>query len=602
MGYAVYHMEKGKSYAGGIGKHIDRLAGKDNYNTFKHADPTKKHLNKTYLINEYCNKPLVLAIDARIKQGYTYHKQIRKDAIRYMTHVMTGSHEEIIEIFKNKATADTWVQANIDWMSEKYGKENIVRFTLHLDEKTPHIHAITVPITKDGGLSAKAYMGNKKDMRELQTDYAKKMESFSLNRGLMRVGVKHETATEYYARNTRIDREVQVQQGAVIEPKKVLYFTTNTDEMHTQNKDLSKKLVELTNELKQKKKSNEILENSLYKATDRITKQDQKIKEHEELLKDDVQLRNLALKAKLKNLALAEKLLKKVYTKAISILDVNSIVHFNHIRLEYNQEKEILEVHKVSGETEKILEYTREKTINILNTLKLNYSRFKSTVFKAIEKQLSRATDYISFKEKMRFDERLVVHDANKKENIEISHVQYRYRRIVLDVDSSKKILTQIDKNVVNEKIKGSFSLSDIERKLQFSFELNYNEKSKTIQASKPNDNVKLEYSEDETLNILRHIDNNRNELKKRFENDVLNYYKGEIVKGNKADKTLIIDDAIRKFAPTKEMMSNNVWDAIRKLGSEKENIEKILHQKVEEIDKEIQLKTNRKNDFEINF
>uniref|UniRef100_UPI002265EDA3 plasmid recombination protein n=1 Tax=Klebsiella michiganensis TaxID=1134687 RepID=UPI002265EDA3 len=38
----------------------------------------------------------------------------------------------------------------MDWLAEKYGRENILVSSIHLDEKTPHMSAFVVPITKDG--------------------------------------------------------------------------------------------------------------------------------------------------------------------------------------------------------------------------------------------------------------------------------------------------------------------------------------------------------------------------------------------------------------------------------------------------------------------
>jgi len=254
MGFAVYHMEKGNGGAGGIGRHIDRIESKYGYTSFQHSDESKRPLNQNYILNDHCNKPLSKAIEDRIKEGYTQTRLIRKDAVKFQTHVLTGSHEEMKKIFEDKATSDKWVQENINWMCKKYGKENIVRFTLHMDERTPHIHAITVPITKDGGLSAKSYANGKKELRMLQTDYAKSMECFGLERGLERVGIRHESAQEYYARNKRLDELMNNPQIKVIEPKKGL-FKTNIDELYKQNQYFSKLIVSnslLLNEQKNK--------------------------------------------------------------------------------------------------------------------------------------------------------------------------------------------------------------------------------------------------------------------------------------------------------------------------------------------------------------
>lgn len=237
MGFAVYHMEKGKGGSGGIGRHIDRIESKYGYTTYEHANVSMRDQNKEFILNEHCKKPLTKAIEDRIKEGYTQAKEIRKDAVKFQTHILTGSHEEMKDIFSSKATADKWLKENMDWICERYGKENIVRFTLHMDEKTPHIHAITVPITNDGRLSAKSYADGKKALREMQTDYAQRMEQFGLERGVERVGVKHESALEYYARNKKVDEYINQPNIKPIEPKKS-FLRTNIDEIYKQNQDL----------------------------------------------------------------------------------------------------------------------------------------------------------------------------------------------------------------------------------------------------------------------------------------------------------------------------------------------------------------------------
>lgn len=198
MGFAVYHTEKGKTSSGGIGNHIDRKVGAEH--SYRHADPERRHLNQIYHVNDYCKMPLHKAIEGRIKEGYKAKKGIRSDAVKYQTHVVTGTHEDMVRIFSKKETAEAWLKANYAFMVREFGKENIVRFILHRDERTPHIHVVTIPLTKDGRLSAKEVMGNRKDMQERQDRYADAMKIFGLDRGIRNTGIKHESAKEYYAR------------------------------------------------------------------------------------------------------------------------------------------------------------------------------------------------------------------------------------------------------------------------------------------------------------------------------------------------------------------------------------------------------------------
>ncbi len=53
------------------------------------------------------------------------------------------------EFFKNIADReDQWVQAAIDFLADRFGRENVVHVSLHKDETTTHLHAIVVPLVK----------------------------------------------------------------------------------------------------------------------------------------------------------------------------------------------------------------------------------------------------------------------------------------------------------------------------------------------------------------------------------------------------------------------------------------------------------------------
>lgn len=182
MGYAVFHATKGSGAGGKLGAHIDR--DQSQAQTFKSADPERKHLNVDLLNDGFSMMKLSKAIDEKIKQGYKGKKAIRKDAVKFLPMVMTGSHKEMKEIFADKIKADEWVRANYHFACKEFGAENIVRATLHLDEKTPHLHIVAVPLTKDGRLSAKEVFGDIKALSERQDRYAEAMKPFGLERGV----------------------------------------------------------------------------------------------------------------------------------------------------------------------------------------------------------------------------------------------------------------------------------------------------------------------------------------------------------------------------------------------------------------------------------
>lgn len=204
MSYAVYHAEKGAVSPGGIGKHIDREPGAEH--TYQHSDPERRDLNQNILLNEHCKKALHTAISDRISEGYSAKnkagelKAIRKDAVKYTTHILTGSHEQMKKIEADPNIRKAWIDKNLEFIKNEYGEKNIVRFSVHRDEKTMHIHAVTVPLTEDGRLSAKELLGDRLVMSQRQDRYAEQMKSFGLERGQKATGIKHESAREYYSR------------------------------------------------------------------------------------------------------------------------------------------------------------------------------------------------------------------------------------------------------------------------------------------------------------------------------------------------------------------------------------------------------------------
>lgn len=121
----------------------------------------------------------------------------RKDAVLAVEYVMTASPEWW-------QSASEWQQnrffeRSLEWLEGKYGKDRVVAATVHRDELTPHLSAFVVPLTHDGRLSAKEFVGNRALLRADQTDYAAKVEKLGLKRGLRGSPAHHQRVRTYYA-------------------------------------------------------------------------------------------------------------------------------------------------------------------------------------------------------------------------------------------------------------------------------------------------------------------------------------------------------------------------------------------------------------------
>lgn len=192
MPYVVCHVEKCKGALTVLGQHIDREKVPLN------ADESRTRLNLDLIPPR--SKNLTDDVNARIAEGYKGKKAIRHDAVKAFKIVFSGSNERMKELEADPHAFRQWQDANLRFVNQRFGSQNVVRFTLHMDEITPHIHAVIVPITENGQLSAKALLDGPKAVAQLQTDYANAMKPFGLERGKENSTAKHTDISEYYGR------------------------------------------------------------------------------------------------------------------------------------------------------------------------------------------------------------------------------------------------------------------------------------------------------------------------------------------------------------------------------------------------------------------
>lgn len=196
--FAICRIEKLKTGGniGGLNSHLTRTMEVPN------CDKELSHLNH----REVGSEDLNLDIQKRLEAAKIVP---RKNAVLAVEHLLTAS-PEYFKLNKHqdvgkKPTLRGDVQgynafkANaIEWLNERYGKENVVNVTVHLDETTPHIHAIVVPIDNKGKLNARGFFGGRDKMREMQDSYAQKMKPLGLVRGIEGSKAQHTTIKEFY--------------------------------------------------------------------------------------------------------------------------------------------------------------------------------------------------------------------------------------------------------------------------------------------------------------------------------------------------------------------------------------------------------------------
>jgi hypothetical protein len=206
MGFAILRTAKLSSGGniGGLNAHLTRTMDVPN------ADPD---------LAVYNSRPIGSAdlwgdVQRRIEESGV---KVRKNAVLAVEHLITGSPEVFNhhvretkgkkELYGNVNAWKEFETSAKQWLFERYGRENVVNFTVHKDESTPHIHAVIVPIM-DGKLNCRGYLGGREKMSEMQTSFAKAVDHVGLQRGIEGSKAKHMDLKEFYGITEQAKRHI----------------------------------------------------------------------------------------------------------------------------------------------------------------------------------------------------------------------------------------------------------------------------------------------------------------------------------------------------------------------------------------------------------
>jgi hypothetical protein len=196
MPYAVIRVAKIKTQAHALSATGHNYRQEQHPHSVGNADKEAPHPNREYINHE--QKDYWSLLEARIQEAGV--KRVRSDSVRGMEVILTGSPEGFVRGQDGRAadySKSKWAQDNLNFLKEQFGAKNIVSFTLHQDEKTPHIHAVLAPITDKNTLSADQLF-NPKSLRQLQTEYAQAMAPHRFERGIEHSQAKHDPMQRLY--------------------------------------------------------------------------------------------------------------------------------------------------------------------------------------------------------------------------------------------------------------------------------------------------------------------------------------------------------------------------------------------------------------------
>jgi hypothetical protein len=279
MGYAVLNIKKASGNDAATSAHIERTIDP------KNADKTRTHLNKELIHFPDGVSNRTEAIQYRIKHaGIT--RKINEKQVWALRLMLTGSPEDMQRI-QSENRLDEWCRDNLEWVRETFGNDNLVSAVLHMDEKTPHIHATVVPIVTGERRKAKATKpedGRKKyrkknpnaarlcaddvmardKLESYQDSYAERMQKYGLQRGVRDSEAKNINTQQFYrelyVENEHLKKDIQEQK---LEQQEVY---DKVRDLYDRKDEAREKFLDLDRHVRDKKEELATIETKLQKA------------------------------------------------------------------------------------------------------------------------------------------------------------------------------------------------------------------------------------------------------------------------------------------------------------------------------------------------
>lgn len=235
MSYAIFRVEPINKLKdlGQIGAHNTRT--KEAYKSNPDIDKSKS-INNINLVpithKDYYTSYMNLVKDYK-KQHDEKQKIERENRKKTFSQMLDDSNsvvaDELLftsdkEFFKDMTRNEIikWAECCMDFVYEDigYDKWQILNATIHMDEKTPHLHCVVVPLIKKFDkrsnqekwtISKKQYMKDKNYLSTLQDKYHERMinNSYDLDRGIKNSDNEHIDIKQYKKITRKLNLEIE---------------------------------------------------------------------------------------------------------------------------------------------------------------------------------------------------------------------------------------------------------------------------------------------------------------------------------------------------------------------------------------------------------
>jgi hypothetical protein len=230
VSYSIFRVQGIKTLSDlrGLGKHnservsetnldIDKERSKDNIELIECDSYLKKFNDITAEMKEEHNERM---------------KTVRKDRIKSFESAINSAHNDVAceflfssdeEFFKgmSRDQIETWAKDSMEFIEKDIGitKDKMIHASVHMDEKTPHLHVVAVPLIKayDGRrkqevlqINRKQFIKTREDLSKLQDTYHQRMneKGYKLERGETK-NVRHERVLEFKEKTNYHEQELK---------------------------------------------------------------------------------------------------------------------------------------------------------------------------------------------------------------------------------------------------------------------------------------------------------------------------------------------------------------------------------------------------------
>lgn len=202
----------------------------------------------------------------------------RSNSVMALDTIYTASPEFFQE--RTNAENDRFFRDCLKFHESHFG--HIISAVVHYDETTPHLHVISVPLTKDGRLSARDVIGNKSKMSKTQDSFFEQVgRGYGLGRGIHMDGQEkkqHISAQEHELH--------EIKQQIAREQEKLEAIEHSEETARTRAQEFKQKTAELQKQIEQLQEERNNQHKSLLKLTEAKHKAQKEVKGLNYTIKD----------------------------------------------------------------------------------------------------------------------------------------------------------------------------------------------------------------------------------------------------------------------------------------------------------------------------